>query len=67
MPTIKYKRRLFATTMNQKEECIITTVLFFLMFLLALVKGKWNLSEYEQELTPLFNEYGVDQTERENF
>jgi hypothetical protein len=33
----------------------------------ALVKGKWNLSEYEQELAPLFNEYGIDQTGRENF
>jgi hypothetical protein len=30
----------------------------------ALVKGRWNISEYKNELIPLINEYGIDITQR---
>lgn len=30
----------------------------------ALVKGKWNLSEYQKELTPLIKEYKIDTSQR---
>lgn len=33
----------------------------------ALVKGKWNVSEYEQELFPIFNEYNINPNIRGTF
>ena len=33
----------------------------------ALVKGKWNLSEYKEELGPLLVEYGIDVNKRGTF
>ena len=30
----------------------------------AVIKGKWNMGEYKEELSPIFEEYGIDPSER---
>jgi hypothetical protein len=30
----------------------------------ALVRGKWNTSEYNNELTPIFSEFNIDKNKR---